>query len=238
MKINIIVPVYNEEELIAETLSRIIFEVKSPYRAIVINDGSTDGTESIIRTFLSSHPDTVILFNQPHLGFSSAVKQGLALVSENEIFVVVMADGCDELHLIEDMYSRIVQGQADVVCACRYMPRARRIGGSTIKAIASRLVNLFFSVRTKGWCRDMTNSFKMFKKDVLQHMTIVATSFDISLELALKAYRGGYRIKDIPTVWRERASGKSKFHILKDGLVYVRWIWIGLRGCCKRYANN
>jgi len=238
MKINIIIPVYNEEGLIAETLSRIVSEVKSSYRVIVINDGSLDESESIVRRFLLSHPDTFVLFNQPHLGFSSAVKQGLAFVPEDEIFVVVMADSCDEVHLIEDMHSRIAQGQADVVCACRYMPRARRIGGNPIKAIGSWFVNLFFSVCTKGQCRDITNSFKMFKKDVLQYMTIEATSFDIFLELTLKAYHGGYRITDIPTVWRERAKGKSKFHILRDGLMYARWIWISLRGGCKSYANN
>ena len=238
MKINILIPVYNEEGLIAGTLSRLFSEVKLPYRAIIINDGSMDKTESIVRTFLLSHPDTFVLFNQSHLGFSSAIKQGLALVPENETFVVVMADGCDEVRLIEDMHSRIVQGQADVVCACRYMPAARRIGGSIVKAIGSRFVNLFFSLRTKGQCRDMTNSFKMFKKDVLRNTVIEAKGFDISLELALKAYLGGYRINDIPTIWTERGRGKSKFHIIKDGLVYIRWIWLSLRGGYKAYANN
>lgn len=238
MRVNVIIPVYNEEEVVGKTLSKVVSAVKPPCRVIVVDDGSTDKTADIIKEFQKDIPDIFFLLRQDHKGFAKAVKSALCCVPAEEFFVTVMADGCDQIDIIEDMRGIMAKGQADVVCACRYMPGAKRIGGSLLKAIGSRLVNMFFFNYTRGSCRDATNSFKMFKKGVLSGLALDAAGFDISLEMILRAYSRGGRIIDVPTVWVERSEGVSKFRIFGDGYKYLRWMVLALSGEFRRNAEN
>jgi dolichol-phosphate mannosyltransferase len=228
MKINIVIPAHNEEELIASTLCGIISCVKSPYRIIVVDDGSSDGTAAVVEKFQAGHPGIVVLLSQPHRGFAAAVKNGLRHVPEDEVFVFVMADGCDEPGLIDEMIRRIDRG-ADVVCASRYMAGGRSVGGRPGKSIGSRMVNAALVFLTKFPCHDATNSFKMFKKEALASLEIQSRGFEIFMELVLKICARGGRVIEMPTFWKERSRGTSHFHVFRHGPKYVRWLLFGFR---------
>jgi len=71
---------------------------------------------------------------------------------------------------------------------------------------------------------DPTNAFKMYKKSILKKLTIESDGgFEYSIELMVKAHKSGYKITEIPAVWRDRTAGKSKFKLFKWLPKYLRW---------------
>ena len=224
MKLSIVIPAYNEEKVLAQTLTQILTKKHIVDRVIVVNDGSKDATGSVARSIAERQPGSVVVLEQSHKGFAEAVKNGIDQVPEEDAFVVVMADGCDEVDLIEDMLHVIHERRADVVCASRYIRGGKRTGGDFIKALGSRLVNAFFSFAMKGQCHDATNSFKMFKNNCFRSVFLKSHGFEISLEMAIKAYKNGSHFHEIPTRWTDRKFGKSKFILLKDGIRYLGWM--------------
>ena len=74
--------------------------------------------------------------------------------------------------------------------------------------------------------RDVANAFKMYRKEVIESINIESTGFEVSMELALKAYFNGFKVTEVPTVWREREKGKSSFKIFNLTPNYSRWyLW-------------
>jgi len=228
MKLNIIIPAYNEEKAIGHTLRNLAARLTMDYRLVIIDDCSFDNTPGIIREFVDSNPSATAILNKVHHGYVEVLKQGIKNVEQGEVLLVLMADGCDDIALIEAMYKEGCNG-ADIVCACRYMPGGRRIGGARFKAFGSWFVNQVLVYTKKIPCCDLTNSFKIFKKEVFDSIDIESTGFEIFMEAALKAYIKGYRIIEMPTVWKARKSGKSKFKLWTDGLRYMKWVLYGLK---------
>ena len=73
---------------------------------------------------------------------------------------------------------------------------------------------------------DIANAFKMYRKSVLDSIHIEGKGFEISMELLLKAYYSGFKITEVPTVWRERKKGKSSFKMFKLFPKYLRlYLW-------------
>ncbi|MBU0634324.1 MAG: glycosyltransferase family 2 protein [Candidatus Omnitrophica bacterium] len=226
MRINIIIPVYNEQELVNDTLKAVISQLTLDYQIIIVDDCSTDNTLKIVNSFAQTHTNIVVITNTTHQGFAGVLKQGIVLVPEDEVFIPVMADGCDDVGLIEEMYRHICRG-ADVVCASRYIKGGRRIGGALLKSIGSRFVNWIFAIGTKIPCHDSTNSFKMMRKKACDSFTLESAGFEISAELILKVFVNKYKIVELPTVWRERRKGQSHFRLYKDGKRYIKWLFYG-----------
>jgi len=73
---------------------------------------------------------------------------------------------------------------------------------------------------------DIANAFKMYKKEVISSIDIQAKGFEISMEIPLKAYYLGFKITEVPTVWKERTKGKSSFKIFKLLPAYLKlYVW-------------
>ena len=73
---------------------------------------------------------------------------------------------------------------------------------------------------------DIANAFKMYRKKVIDSIDIESKGFEISMELPLKAYYLGFKITEVPTVWREREKGRSNFNMVNLAPNYWRWyLW-------------
>jgi len=224
---NIIIPAYNEEDSIKDVLDDLL-NLKLNSRIIVIDDFSSDNTPQILYKLSESNRNITVILNTYHKGYAGVLKQGFKMIAPQDIIVVVAADYCDDISLIEKMYKQACSGK-DIVCASRYTKGGKRLGGALLKSIGSRLVNKILYFITGIPCHDFTNSFKMFHKRVIDSIGMESRGFDIFTELVLKAYFEGFIITEIPTVWRERSKGKSHFMLFKDGIRYLRWIFYGLK---------
>ncbi|MFA6129531.1 MAG: glycosyltransferase family 2 protein [Candidatus Omnitrophota bacterium] len=224
MKLSIVIPAHNEEENIGQVIEQVEERVKLPFDLIVVNDHSADRTAEIVSGLARKFNNIILVENKLAGGFANAIKTGLVSV-KTEIVVPLMGDLCDDLGTIPLMFEKIKEG-FDVVCGARYIKGGGRIGGSRIKGFFSffvgRTMSMFIGIPT----RDIANAFKMYHKKVIDSINIESTGFEVSMELAVKAYFKGFRITEVPTVWREREKGKSNFKMFNLTPNYSKWyLW-------------
>ncbi len=225
MKLSIIVPAHNEEENISEVINKIENSIQDiPFELLIVNDHSTDKTQELIDNFAKQYNNIKFVLNKRDKGFANAVKTGF----ENafgDALVLVMADLCDDLSTIQKMFDTLDEGY-DVVCGCRYIKGGSRFGGSKLKGMPSSLAGRSLYYLLGIPTHDIANAFKMYRKEVIEHMEIKAKGFEISMEIPLRAYYLGFKITEVPTLWRERTKGKSNFKIFKILPDYLKlYIW-------------
>lgn len=224
MKFSIVVPAHNEEENITEVIRRIEAALNTPHELIVVNDHSTDNTVRLVSGLTGEYPNLRLLENGSCGGFANAIKAGFAGV-RTEVVVPVMGDLSDELGTIEQMLKKIEQGY-DIVCGARYIKGGGRLGGSRIKGFLSSFAGRSLFILLGLPTHDIANAFKMYRKKVIDSLKIEAKGFEISMEIPLKAYYLGFKIAEVPTVWRERAKGRSSFKIAKSLPSYLKlYFW-------------
>jgi len=224
MKLSIIVPAHNEQENIAEVINKIEESLDIEYELIVVNDNSTDGTVEIVERLSRQYDNIRLVHNKLENGFANALKTGFSNAN-TDIVIPIMADLCDDITTIPMMLVKIKDGY-DVVCGCRYAKGGARLGGSKLKGFLSGLGGLSIHYLLGIPTHDVANAFKMYRKKVIDSIDIKATGFEISMEITLKAYYSGFKITEVPTVWRERTRGRSNFKVLKLLPDYLKlYIW-------------
>lgn len=222
MKISIVIPVYHEEKSIEKVLNEIRNKVKTQHEVLIIYDYKEDPTFQLLNKKRSSNFLLIKNDKGSGRGVMNAIKTGFSKSKGNSI-VVVMADLSDDLTQIDQMYELINKGY-DIVCASRYMPGGKKIGGPLIKTYLSKTAGLtlhwFFGIPT----HDSTNAFKMYRKKIFEKIKVESTGgFEYSMEIVIKAYKKNFKITEIPTTWKDRESGKSNFKILKWLPKYIKW---------------
>ena len=224
-RLYIVIPALNEEEIIEQTLMRLEAAVGFQHEVIVVDDHSTDATANVVKSFGDRYPNVSVISNDGPRGFSNALKAGYAAAGDGAV-VTMMADLCDDPATLPSMYAKIVEGY-DVVCGSRYMKGGGKLDeDSRIKGVFSRFFGLSLRILVGVPTHDATNAFKMYRSEVLKNITIEERGFACSMELVIKAYLGGAKIAEVPTVWRGRSAGKSKFSLLRNAREYFRcYFW-------------
>jgi len=222
MQIDIIIPVYDEEEVISQTLKKIKANVKTPYTVFIIYDYDEDPTLAKVHNFVKEMP-LMTIKNSYGRGVLNAIKTGFEK-SAADYKVVVMADLSDRIETIDEMYAKAEVGSYDIVCGSRYMKGGRHIGGPALKRRLSKLAGKSLHLLTGIPTHDITNAFKLYSKKVLREITIESTGgFEYSMEIVIKAYNKCFRITEVPTEWTDRTGGESKFKMKKWLLDYLYW---------------
>lgn len=227
--IHVVIPAFHEEDSIGGVLTHLNEVVKQSLRVSVVCDSSADPTLRMVdrmRSLVSYSIDSLV--NEFGEGALNAIKTGLLHTNADEVGLVVMADGCDQLEIVDEMLNRIVAG-FDVVCGSRYMAGGRQIGGWWLKKLLSRGAGVSFRLLTRIGTHDITNSFKMYSPKVLSAVSIESVGgFEIGMEITIKAHRQGLKVTEIPTTWVDRTAGESRFRLRKWVPHYLRWYWKGL----------
>lgn len=223
-ELSIIVPTHNEADVVIKTLEKLGDLVKLPHEIIVVDD-SIDGTTKLVRQY-SRKNHNVFLVTGKEIKFGRALQLGIGKARTDKV-VVVMGDLCDDPKTIDRMYKKIQDGW-DVVCGSRYMKGGKKIGGPFLQGLFSflfcKLMHLFLGIPTT----DVSNAFKMYKKRTLKDVVFnFESGMEASMEVFLQAYFNGAKVLDVPTVWRGRAIGKSKFKMLFRAPKYLT-IFLGV----------
>lgn len=224
MKITVVIPAHNEEEIISNTIKEIEKKINLEYEIIVVNDHSTDNTAVIVRDLMRQHTNLKLVDNDWERGFGNALRKGF-LVSDSDLIIPVMADLCDDPRSIKEMYAKSQAG-FDIVCGSRYMKGGTKIGGPLIQSLSSRFVGWSLKYLIGIPTFDVSNSFKCYRKNILDTIKIQSKGFEISMEITLKAFFSGFKITEVPTNWAGRFIGKSKFYLFKIAPNYIKlYLW-------------
>jgi glycosyltransferase involved in cell wall biosynthesis len=224
MKLSVIIPAYNEQDNITDVINKIEEALDIPHELVVVNDHSIDTTAQLVTRLTRQYNNIRLVENKLPRGFANALKTGFSNVA-TDIAVPVMADLCDDLSAIKKMLQKINDGY-DVVCGSRYIKGGARLGGSKLKGFFSSFVGRSLCFLLGLPTHDIANAFKMYRKNVIDSIDIKSKGFEISMEIPLKAYYLGFKIAEVPTVWKERTKGKSSFKMFKLFPNYLKlYLW-------------
>ncbi len=224
MSVSIVIPVYNEEEVIEKVIRQCYAEIIARVEGsefIVVNDDSTDSTPQILRRLAQELPRLEVINLKKNSGHGKALLAGFSRVNNPFIFHI---DGDDQFR-IEDFWKlyRLIENN-DIVLGWR-MPRSdplhRRVISSMVRIIDAVIFGAMF--------KDINSPFKFIRTSVLQDIIddIPANPFAVSMLIVIAARHKGYRITEIPIAHFTRITGKTRF----TSVSYL------CRGCFLSFCN-
>ena len=222
-ELDILIPVFNESENIVETLKNILSTVECNYRILICYDYNEDPTLNIIKKNFPQNSQIVFVKNFS-TGFNNALISGFKN-STAKATLVFMADDHTNHVMINACYLKFKEGY-HVVCPSRFIKGGKMIGNPLLKSFLTKTASFFLFNFTTFPIKDPTNSFRLFSTELVNKVKIESDKgFTLSLELAAKAHRLGYKFIEIPTTWIERDTGKSRFKLLTFLLPYTKWLF-------------
>jgi len=226
--LHIVVPVYNEGDNFP-ALRSALQAIRSPFEVFVVYDFDQDNTILAVERAIEEGDQRFHLVkNIVRPGVLGALQTGFKLASRGPV-LVMMGDVSDDLDKVDQMIGLYDQGY-HLVAPSRYMPGGRVLGGPLLKRTLSKWAGL-----TLHWFRglptcDATNSFKLYDAEMLNALRLESCGgFEISLEITVKAFLAGYRITELPTTWRDRTHGESRFRLWHWLPRYLRWYFYAFR---------
>ena len=222
LKLDIIIPVYNEDENIVRLLQSLENEINCNFRVLICYDSETDTTLKYIKDNKIIKSE-VLLIRNPRKGPNSAIIKGIDS-SNAKIILVYMADDFENIKLINRMTNLIELGN-DLVIPTRFMPGGKMIGAAKVKEFVTRIGSYLIYYLARIPFKDCTNAFKMFSVSLKDKIKFDSTTgFTFALELVAKSYFLKLKIVEIPSTWIEIENRKSNFKMLKWIPYYIYWL--------------
>ena len=228
-ELTIVIPVYNEGAGFEALWHELTTQLACPFRALVVYDFDEDNTVPAVKAVMARGETRLQLVkNNIGRGVVGALRTGFNSVERGPL-LVVMADLSDDLPQVGRMLELYREGY-QVVVGSRYMKGGRIENGPVLKQGLSRMAGVSLCWLRGIPTHDATNAFKIYDAAMLKKFSLESQrGFELNLEITVKAFLGGYRITEIPTVWRDRTQGKSKFKLWAWLPHYLRWYFYAFR---------
>lgn len=221
-----VVPTYNEADSIKALVERLETLKEQISRVLIVDDGSADGTEAILRSLNSIYGNISVLQRGSKLGFGSAIRDGLmeALKEEDaKRFVQMDADLSHDPSYLPSMFNE----DADIVIGSRYVPGGGTKGWKLTRRIASRTACFLASTLLGLSAKDPTAGFKIYSRDAAR-LVVEETQENRSMgafeiETIYVAKKHGLRVSEVPINFVNRKKGASKagFHEIYVVLKFI-----------------
>ncbi|AMV29532.1 Undecaprenyl-phosphate 4-deoxy-4-formamido-L-arabinose transferase [Gemmata sp. SH-PL17] len=218
-KLSVVIPVYNEERWLAELVRRVQ-AVEIPKELILVNDFSKDGTPAILAQ-LEKQYDNVRVFHQPkNMGKGAALREGFKHCT-GDLVIVQDADWEYDPAEYPKLIQPILDGRADVVIGSRFIGESHRVlyywhsvGNKVLTTLSNWCTNLNLT--------DMETCYKVFKREIIQGMTLKSDRFGFEPEVTAKIARKRkgqprWRIFEVPISYSGRTYEEGKKIGMKDG---------------------
>ena len=222
IKLDIIIPVYNEGESIISLLKKLEKEVACNFRILICYDSESDKT---LKFFKEKNiiKNEILLIRNPEQGPNTAIVEGIKS-STAQIILVYMADDFENVKLINEMVKLIEEGN-DLVIPSRFIPGGKMIGAVKIKEIVTRIGSNLIYYLARVPFKDCTNAFKMFSAKLKNKINLESkVGFTFALELVIKSYSLNLKILEIPSSWVDLENRKSNFKVFKCLPYYIYWL--------------
>lgn len=212
MKINITVPVFNEEKILNENIRKIFLfcqsNIQDEFKIVIVNNGSTDNTENVAKKICKENKKIEYLFIQKK-GRGNAIKTSWRK-KDVDIYSYMDIDLSTNLKTFPKMINEIKEGY-DIVIGSRYI-KGSKVKRYFSREVFSRLYNHIIKKYFHTKIRDMQCGFKAINKKVVKNL-LKKTKDDqwfFDTELLLLAEKEGYKIKEMPVEWNENINTKVK----------------------------
>jgi glycosyltransferase involved in cell wall biosynthesis len=222
--LSVVIPCFNERDTIERIVEAVLAAPVPDLEVIVVDDCSSDGTREILREKIEPRVARVI-FQERNRGKGAALRRGFEAAS-GDLVIVQDADLEYDPQDYPRLMEPILAGKADVVFGSRFS------GGASVRVlyywhyVGNRLLTTLSNMLTNVNLSDMEVCYKVFRRDVLQRITIEEDRFGFEPEITAKVAKLGCRIYEVGISYSGRTYGEGKKIGWRDG---VRAIWCILK---------
>ncbi len=221
--LSVVMPVYNELNTIEKIISRVLSrqEVKE---LIIVDDYSTDGTRDILKKYAVNNKIKILL-HERNKGKGAAINTGVKFCSGE---YVIFQDADLEYHPEEYpiLLAPILRGDADVVYGSRFKGAGRAF--LFHHYVGNKFLTFFTNVLYNSCITDMETCYKLFKREIIQGITIKSKRFNMEPEITAKVLKKRYRLFEVPITYSGRDFSEGKKISWKDGISAI-WTLIKFR---------
>jgi dolichol-phosphate mannosyltransferase len=230
VKASIIIPILYVEPQLRQTVGRLgALRDRLDLEILLVVDVPDASRQEEARREndrIAGEMDAKAIYRLGERGFGSALRYGFEQATADAV-IPFMGDACDEASDIPRLMNTLEEGW-DVVAGSRYM-RGGRVVGNSLKQRLSRLYGWLVRMVGGPPIHDVSNAFKAYRRVVVDAIPTAAGSYDVSVELTVKAYRAGFRVTEIPTTWTNRELGESNWRFSRELKRYWRWLRLAAR---------
>jgi dolichol-phosphate mannosyltransferase len=214
------IPTYNEsgnvERIVRAALAQLERCAPGDHRVLVVDDASPDGTGRIAERLVAEQPAVEVLHRGAKQGLGPAYLAGFeyALDGGAELVLVMDADYSHDPAQIPAMLA--AARNADLVLGSRYVPGGRIVDWPLLRRLLSRAGSLYSRTILGVDVRDLTGGFRCIHREVLEGIELTSLrsqGYVFNIELCFRAQRAGFRVAEIPIVFRDRTIGDSKISL-------------------------
>ena len=211
----LVLPTYNEAENIEPMVRATLAQLREGDRILVVDDNSPDGTGQIADRLAGEIEGVEVLHRPGKQGLGRAYLAGFRRALDGGAELVLEMDS-DFSHDPADLPRLIAAAQdADLVLGSRYIPGGSVIDWGLLRRLVSR-GGSWYARRVLGvGVRDLTGGFKCFRRSVLESLdleSVHADGYGFQIELTYRAIKAGFKVVEIPIVFRDRRVGQSKMN--------------------------
>src|SRR4051794_20149241 len=211
----LILPTYNEAENIEPIVRAARAQLRSGDRILIVDDNSPDGTGQIADRLAAEIDDVEVLHRPGKQGLGRAYLAGFGHALDGGADLVLEMDA-DFSHDPADLPRLITAAEhADLVLGSRYVAGGSVTDWGLVRRLISRGGSWYARVVLGVKIRDLTGGFKCFRRSVLEALdleSVHADGYGFQIELTYRALRAGFRVDEIPIVFRDRRVGQSKMN--------------------------
>ena len=211
----IIIPTYNEKENI-EKIIRKIFSLEKSFHILIVDDGSPDGTASIVKNLQEDFSDYLhIEERQGKLGLGTAYIHGFKWALQKEYQFIFEMDA-DFSHNPDDLirlYNANAQDGGEVAIGSRYVKGVNIVNWPMMRLLMSFFASKYVRFITRMPIHDSTAGFKCYKRIVLETINFNKVQFvgyAFQIEMKFKAWKYGFNVVEVPVIFTDRTEGTSK----------------------------
>ncbi|GAA6433154.1 polyprenol monophosphomannose synthase [Bacteroides intestinalis] len=213
----VIIPTYNERENI-ENIIRAVFALEKVFHILIIEDGSPDGTASIVKTLQQEFPERLFMIERKgKLGLGTAYIAGFKWSLEHNYEYIFEMDA-DFSHNPADLprlYKACAEEGADVAIGSRYISGVNVVNWPMGRVLMSYFASKYVRLITGIPVQDTTAGFKCYRRRVLETIDLDGIRFKgyaFQIEMKFTAYKCGFKIVEVPVIFINRELGTSKMN--------------------------
>lgn len=213
----VIIPTYNERENIKRIINKV-FSFDKVFHILVIEDNSPDGTSEIVKSLQKEYPEKLFMIERKgKLGLGTAYITGFKWAIEHKYDYIFEMDAdfshnpCD----LQRLYSACYDEGADLAIGSRYVSGVNVVNWPMSRVLLSYYASKYVRIITGMKIHDSTAGFMCYTRKVLETMnldTIKFKGYAFQIEMKFTSWKYGFKIKEVPIIFTERAEGSSKMN--------------------------
>ncbi|MBP5458047.1 MAG: polyprenol monophosphomannose synthase [Paludibacteraceae bacterium] len=239
----VIIPTYNEKENI-ENITRAVFSLEKGFDILIIDDGSPDGTASIVKNLQTEFDGRLHLIEREgKLGLGTAYITGFkwALSHGYQYIFEMDADFSHNPNDLPKLYKACAEEGADLAIGSRYISGVNVVNWPIGRVLMSYFASKYVQLVTGMKIADTTAGFKCYRREVLETIGLDEIKFKgyaFQIEMKYTTYKCGFTIKEVPIIFINRVLGVSKMNGGIFGEAVFGVIRLKLRSLFKKYPQK